>query len=54
MPAQQPPPSYLPLSPRALRLTWGAPDNPNGLIHSYTVYRDGQVIAVLPYPGEVE
>lgn len=48
-PSQQPPPQAQAISPTALRLYWGPPDNPNGVITKYTLFRNGAAIAtVLP------
>lgn len=40
-PKQQPPPSWQPVSPYAILLSWGPPDQPNGIINRYTVIRNG-------------
>ena len=44
-PSQQPPPTSVPESDTSLRLEWVGPDYPNGLVHTYDLYRDGQLIA---------
>ncbi|KAJ8045141.1 Usherin [Holothuria leucospilota] len=43
-PEQQPPPSLSPVSPYAVLLSWGPPDQPNGIITQYTIYRNGSQI----------
>ena len=43
-PSEQPAPFATVLSPRAIRLTWSPPDNPNGIILRYELYRNGTQI----------
>lgn len=51
-PSQQPPPEYTPISATAIRLTWGTPDYPNGVILAYNLYRDGSLLAALNSTGK--
>ena len=44
-PTQQPMPDYESLSSTSIRLYWEKPDNPNGIIVKYELYRDGSLIA---------
>ncbi|CAD5123124.1 DgyrCDS11497 [Dimorphilus gyrociliatus] len=44
-PYQQPPPDAEALSPTSLKLTWTPPDEPNGVISRYVVYRNEKMIA---------
>ena len=46
-PDQQPPPEHEVLSTTALRLYWGPPDYPNGVIKRYVVYRDNVLLVTL-------
>lgn len=43
-PYQQPPPDAEAISPNSLKLSWSQPDEPNGVISLYIVYRDGNVL----------
>ncbi|XP_013386515.1 usherin-like [Lingula anatina] len=46
-PQQQPPPTYMVLNATSLRIMWGPPDYPNGVILTYFLFRDGQQAAAL-------
>ncbi|GFO50464.1 usherin, partial [Plakobranchus ocellatus] len=48
VPSQQPPPEYKERSPTSILLQWAQPDNPNGILTSYSVYRDDTVVANIP------
>nr|XP_006813188.1 PREDICTED: usherin [Saccoglossus kowalevskii] len=39
-PSQQPAPTWEALSPYSIKLTWEPPDEPNGAIQSYSLFRD--------------
>ncbi|KAK7487113.1 hypothetical protein BaRGS_00021608, partial [Batillaria attramentaria] len=43
-PSQQPAPVHQPLSPTSMILSWGEPDDPNGVIEVYRLYRNGTLI----------
>ncbi|XP_071494817.1 LOW QUALITY PROTEIN: usherin-like [Diadema antillarum] len=43
-PAQQPPPVWQAVNPFTILLTWGPPDEPNGNIVSYLLYRNNTLI----------
>ena len=43
-PSQQPAPTWEALSSSSIKLTWEAPDEPNGAIIWYGVYRDNLLI----------
>ncbi len=46
-PDEQAPPTVMPASPTSVLVTWLEPEAPNGLIISYTVYRDGSPVATV-------
>ena len=50
-PSQQPPPKYEPIDSHTMRLYWQPPDNPNGIITFYNLYRDGKEVAKIYPPG---
>ncbi|XP_041469805.1 usherin-like [Lytechinus variegatus] len=43
-PAQQPPPVWQAVNPFSILLTWGPPDEPNGNILTYLVYRNNTLV----------
>ena len=52
VPTQQPPPEARDINATAIHLYWDPPDNPNGLILSYRVYRDGNLIVEILAPSK--
>ncbi|XP_041351149.1 usherin-like [Gigantopelta aegis] len=46
-PAQQPPPTHIPLSSTSIALSWGPPDYPNGIIKQYNIVRNGTILTHL-------
>ena len=52
-PSQQPPPEYELIGATTLRIYWGVPDYPNGIIEAYYLYRDDVKIATVDVNGKL-
>jgi len=44
-PSDQAPPVYVTVNSSAIHLSWSAPDQPNGVIVQYQLYRNGSLVA---------
>lgn len=52
-PNNQPPPDCMALNSSSIILTWYPPDNPNGVIEMYRLYRNGTLLATFSPNGNI-